>query len=257
MKTNFFWIGVSIIFLQSCAFHSGNVSSGYTSFDQPHKITQTVFGKAQARYFLGIGGLDHNMLVEEARKDLYRKLELPQNALLTNFTISTKHAFYFVYSKYEVYITADIIEPRSNGEPFVPFMIGESGSEKFLEDYVADPEVIKHIKALPDQKIDWIDGEPVWCMKKNKKSFLKGKFSQKQGDQILVKFSVTDYSYHVDAVFKTTGIVGLDKIVGVQVKNNKINKDFTILGYCPSNQTLLINMEKGSKEVMPLSVLVK
>jgi hypothetical protein len=98
MKRNLAFLAMLSLIATSCALHTGNISSGYASFDQPYKVVGSAMGGATARYFLGFGGLDHSMLIEEAKSDLYTKTDLPQGAILTNFTVNVKNSFYFIYS---------------------------------------------------------------------------------------------------------------------------------------------------------------
>ncbi len=104
---------VSLAFLSSCAFHSGNVSSG-SIVDCPLKTIVT--GKASTKKFLGLGGLNKTALIVEAKQDLYRKITVKKDLKLTNFTVERNttlklkvkliyyakksycYSFYFVHS---------------------------------------------------------------------------------------------------------------------------------------------------------------
>jgi hypothetical protein len=98
-----FFIG---IILSSCAFHSGNISSGPV-IDCPMK--DIVTGEASTvRLFGLIGGFDRNGLILEAKRDLYSKYKIGKNFRLTNFSVDFKTSFVLFYSVTKATVSADL-----------------------------------------------------------------------------------------------------------------------------------------------------
>ncbi|MBO9699561.1 MAG: hypothetical protein J7604_05080 [Sporocytophaga sp.] len=109
--------------LSSCAFHSGNVSSG-SIVDCPMKTIVT--GKASTRKFLGLGGLNKTALIVEAKQDLYRKITDKKDLKLTNFTVDFKTTYILFYSSTIATVSADLFDcgDTVNVVSYNPPMIG-------------------------------------------------------------------------------------------------------------------------------------
>ncbi|MCH2215146.1 MAG: hypothetical protein MK086_08255 [Flavobacteriales bacterium] len=96
--------------LNSCAFHFGNISSN-ASFDNGNfKILTIASGQAQTIHVFGIGGLDKDALVLEAKKDMYQKYPLSDGQIFGNITVDYKREFYFVVVKTLVTVSADVVQ---------------------------------------------------------------------------------------------------------------------------------------------------
>ncbi|GAL84188.1 hypothetical protein MYP_1416 [Sporocytophaga myxococcoides] len=103
-----FYLAISFIaFLSSCAFHSGNVSSG-SIVDCPMKTIIT--GQASTSKFLGLGGLSKNALIVDAKQDLYRKISVKKNLKLTNFSVDFKTTYILFYSSTIATVSADLFD---------------------------------------------------------------------------------------------------------------------------------------------------
>jgi len=106
MKKSFLII-ISLIILSSCAFHTGNISSG-SVVDCPYKYTVT--GTSYTDRVFGLGGLDKNALILEAKQDLYNHYFTNNNIKLTNFTVDFKNTYILFYSKTKVTVSADLYD---------------------------------------------------------------------------------------------------------------------------------------------------
>lgn len=93
--------------LSSCAFHSGNVSSG-SVIDCP--LRYTAKGIAKTNKLFGIGGLERDALIVEAKQDLYTKFPYSKEIKLSNFAVDFKTSFIFFYSSTKVTVSADVFD---------------------------------------------------------------------------------------------------------------------------------------------------
>jgi hypothetical protein len=102
-----FLIILSAVLISSCAFHSGNISSGST-VDCPFKTIVT--GTSYTDKIFGLGGLDKNALIVEAKQDLYNHYLSNKNIKLTNFSVDFKNTYILFYSKTKVTVSADLYD---------------------------------------------------------------------------------------------------------------------------------------------------
>ena len=102
-----------VTIITSCvAFHSGYmVNSAALSTSNFTYVKMNVEGKSDAVYVLGIGGLDREALVNDAKQKLLESNPLKDNQTLANLTVNFKNEYYFgiVYIK-TCRVTADIVE---------------------------------------------------------------------------------------------------------------------------------------------------
>jgi hypothetical protein len=101
-------------FLTSCfAVHSGMMTSS-TALNQPNftYVKKNVQGKATASYFLGIGGLKVNAVVQSAKEDLIKSTPLKENQALANVVVDIKvsNTFFGIINTYTCFVSADIVE---------------------------------------------------------------------------------------------------------------------------------------------------
>ena len=79
------------IMISSCAtLHSGYLTGVAPPIENNFKYVGNVIGKAQATYFLGIGGLLTEGLVREAKNNLIANHPVNNGQILVNFTIDHK-----------------------------------------------------------------------------------------------------------------------------------------------------------------------
>jgi len=101
------------VLLISCASHYGFLSTNAVLMDKNFRIVGLGVGESQTMKILGFGGLKKEALVFDAKKDLYRNVELKTGQALTNITVDFKHEYYFVYSKLKVTVTGEIVDFNS------------------------------------------------------------------------------------------------------------------------------------------------
>jgi len=109
---------ITLLYLQSCAFHTGSFSSGPYIVDA--KTVAIGKGIATMHHFLGIGGLKENALVNEARLNFYRKYPLRKDMTIQNVSVDFKNTYVFIYHQTTATFSAEIVELKPFELP-VPF----------------------------------------------------------------------------------------------------------------------------------------
>ena len=100
------------IILSSCAYHSGTI--GDLSTQQPVTYEDLAIGVATSNHFLGLGGINKDALLFDARRNLIANRPLGTNELYGAQTVDVKHSFYLLGYKTKITITADIVTPLNN-----------------------------------------------------------------------------------------------------------------------------------------------
>ena len=94
-----------------CAIHSGfmnnSASLSQANFDY---VKKSISGSVTTTQVFGIGGLEKEAMVEEAKKVMLKDNPLQPNQALANITINWKNAFYVVVIESKCTVTADVIE---------------------------------------------------------------------------------------------------------------------------------------------------
>ncbi|GEM_PF-184268 len=102
--------GSLFFLLSSCAFHSGMISSSQLSSKTFYQYEGISVGYAKATYFLGIGGLRKDALLNDAKRNLYLSYPLKPNQVFDNLTLDTKSTYILPFSKVEMILVADVVE---------------------------------------------------------------------------------------------------------------------------------------------------
>ena len=112
-----FLILIASFLLSSCAFNDGlisNVNNQVTSVELSEKnftVVDMVRGESSALYIFGIGGLDKNGLVAEAKAKMLANAGLVGTSrAVVNQTVEVKHTFFPFVRKFDVVVTAHIVE---------------------------------------------------------------------------------------------------------------------------------------------------
>lgn len=95
------------LLLTSCVFHSGNISTGAAS-DCPYR--ETVEGRAKTVKIFGIGGLQKDALIKEAKQKVYQANQAGKGVYFSNFAVDYKTTIIFFYWKTEAIVSADIFD---------------------------------------------------------------------------------------------------------------------------------------------------
>ncbi len=109
MKVVFAAIIVAL-FVSSCANHFGMLSSNAVVVNDQFRVVGLGIGESETTKIFGIGGLNKSALVYEAKKDLYKNINLEKGQALTNISVDFKRTDLLVYSKTKVYVTAEIVD---------------------------------------------------------------------------------------------------------------------------------------------------
>lgn len=88
--------------------NSASLSSNNFSY-----VQKNLQGKAQATYVLGIGGMNREAIVNEAKEKMLENYSLEDGQTLANSTVNFKYSnFLGIVVTYKCYVTADIVEFR-------------------------------------------------------------------------------------------------------------------------------------------------
>lgn len=111
MKTHFLSLIALFLLLSSCAIHSGSISS--TEIGTDVIFEDTSYGVSEAKYFLGLGGLSQQTMINDAKKKLYQNRPLKKNESYVNFSVDIKRSYYILVSKQTVTVSADIVKKET------------------------------------------------------------------------------------------------------------------------------------------------
>jgi hypothetical protein len=142
------------IMLFSCASHQGYMSTNAVIIDTEFQIVGTAVGQSKSWKLLGVGGVNRDALVFDAKKDLYSSIELKPGQALTNITVDMKKAYYLLFWMEKVTVTAEIVDfnpgKELNWQNYYSFQ-----QRKGLS--IGDPIYIKHKGEYHLRKIDKLD----------------------------------------------------------------------------------------------------
>ena len=92
------------------------MTSSVALTDANFKIVGLAHGNAHTLKVLGIGGLDKDALVLEAKTDMYKKYPLPKGQVFANITVDFKNSFLILFTETKVTVSADIIAMGEQAE---------------------------------------------------------------------------------------------------------------------------------------------
>ncbi len=107
---NSLYLIISLFFLNSCAFHTGMMTSSASLTDGNFKVVQFASGEVTTRHFFGIGGLKKDAVVKEAKQDLLRKYPLKRGQVLANVTVDVKRTYFLMVITTKTTVSADIVQ---------------------------------------------------------------------------------------------------------------------------------------------------
>ncbi len=102
--------GSLVLLMSSCAVHSGMISNSQLGSKKYYQFEDISAGYAKATYFLGIGGLRKDALINDAKRNLYLSYPLKPNQVFDNITLDRKTTYILPFSKVEVILVADVVE---------------------------------------------------------------------------------------------------------------------------------------------------
>jgi hypothetical protein len=110
--TKLFTFFAAVLLFSSCAFHTGSFSNSTPLNPQEYKLVGQATGAARVVRVLGLGGIDRQALVYEAKRNLYKNHPIKEGQVLTNVTVDFKRAFYPFWNTTTATITAEVLELR-------------------------------------------------------------------------------------------------------------------------------------------------
>lgn len=139
----------SILFTGCFSLHSGAYVSSVSLTQPNYKYIKPVSGTVQATYVIGLGGLNKNKLMSEAKEKMYANAKLQINQDIANVVLSEKVTSLFlpVLTK-EITLTGDIIE-WTNENTLIP---REKGFSSLYNQGLTNEAKIKKIESYKNCK---------------------------------------------------------------------------------------------------------
>src|SRR5690554_2287325 len=100
----------SVFIFGSCAFHSGMMTSNASLSGNDFEILSIESGTAKTTHIFGFGGLNHQALVFEAKKNMYRSSPLKKGQAFANVSVDFKRSYFPIVRTTYVTITADLVQ---------------------------------------------------------------------------------------------------------------------------------------------------
>ena len=113
-RLKLFGIIASLLILSSCAFHSGMMTGNASLSGDDFEILSIESGTSKTTHVFGIGGLKHQALVFEAKKNMYKSSPLKKGQAYANVSVDFKRSTYLFINTTIVTVTADLVQFGSN-----------------------------------------------------------------------------------------------------------------------------------------------
>ena len=101
-----------ILACTSCAYHIGTTSGNFS--EKEYIITGIGLGSAKTTKFIGIGGLNKEALVFEAKRDLYNNIHLEDGDKVSNITVDFQTSYYVLVQEITATVHAEIIHIKDS-----------------------------------------------------------------------------------------------------------------------------------------------
>jgi hypothetical protein len=102
-----------LLFLGSCAFHSGMITPVGTQTSKSQKYVDIAVGYSKASYFMGLGGTGKNALINDAKRNMFLSYKLKPGQSFENISLDIKSTCILLYQKREIIVIADVVEEDS------------------------------------------------------------------------------------------------------------------------------------------------
>ncbi len=178
-------IVIGVFLFSSCTFHNGYMNNS-ASLSQANfsYVNTNISGTASTLKLLGIGGLNRQAIVSEAKENMLRKNPLKSNQTLANITVNWKTGFYLIVITNTCTVTADVVEFYLNDEAReIPSKLKTNNKDKNLNEKEINNS---HQKLKVGDKVQYkdafkniigniskIDGKIYYIRYKNKKGVEK------------------------------------------------------------------------------------
>jgi len=108
--TKLFPLLIIVIAVSSCAFHSGMMNDSASLHGQDFELVGMAVGQANTTHVLGIGGLDPDGLVLEAKRNMYNLFPLKKGQAYANISVDFKRSYFPIVNTTLATISADIVQ---------------------------------------------------------------------------------------------------------------------------------------------------
>jgi hypothetical protein len=106
-----FTLFVLSMLITSCAINSGYINSSASLSSANFKYVKLAKGSSETSKFLGLGGLEVDMLLANAKSNMFENYPLKDNQTYANFCVDFLNSnILYLVKKQKVTITADIVE---------------------------------------------------------------------------------------------------------------------------------------------------
>jgi hypothetical protein len=112
MRIYLFALSLFSVLFSGCAFHSGHVTTA--PYGANFTYLEQAFGQAKTLKVLGIGSINRNALINEARQAMMANRPIATNEGYANVSVDIKNGYYLLFSKTTVTVSADIIAYSAN-----------------------------------------------------------------------------------------------------------------------------------------------
>jgi len=102
-----------LLLMGSCAFHGGMMTANLLPNPESEIVGQG-FGRAKTVHVLGIGGLDHQSLMADAKRNLYANRPLKKGETYANLVVNTRIIPWIMVIVTELTVTADIVKLQAD-----------------------------------------------------------------------------------------------------------------------------------------------
>lgn len=101
---------LTAILISSCAYHGGMMTGNANLSGGDFEIISIESGTAKTTHVFGIGGTNHQALVYEAKKNMYKSCPLTKGQAFANVTVDFKRSFFIFVITTRVMVTADLVQ---------------------------------------------------------------------------------------------------------------------------------------------------
>ncbi len=111
MNLRFPVIYIFIPLISGCAIHHGMITTTHPDIPaKKYTYIDIAVGYSQATYWFDFGGLEKEVLVQEAKRNMLLSYPLQPNQLLTNATLDIKTSMIWPFRRVQAIAVADVIE---------------------------------------------------------------------------------------------------------------------------------------------------
>lgn len=106
-------LALAALLLSACTFYQGGMlPSASLNANNFHYVHQGIRGESKATYYVGIGGMNRDALVAEARQAMLAEHPLQDGQALVNVTVDYRQTYiiFQLYRRVTCIVTADVVQ---------------------------------------------------------------------------------------------------------------------------------------------------